>query len=247
MKPGYLLLSGFAVYLLVLLATVPGTVADACLRHASNGRLRIALAQGTLWAGTGQLEIRNADGRAVAGKSMVWRLQPGALLRAQLSYAVALDAEPTSFPVIISWSQIELANVSIRMPAAALGDSVPRLAPLALSGEVDILVSSFAFGRNGTRGSATLQWLTASSALSKVAPLGDYQFRFEGTGPEVKISLQTLKGPLQLDGQGSWASARQPVFLAIAHMPPQVQPQLAPFLRLIAAERGDGSFAWQLK
>ena len=66
-------------------------------------------------------------------------------------------------------------------------------------------------------------------------------------GAAVQASLRTLQGPLQLDGQGSWTSGRNPVFQGTARVPPQHQQQLAPLLRLIAVERGEGSFELQLK
>ncbi|HVR81057.1 MAG TPA: type II secretion system protein N, partial [Luteimonas sp.] len=134
----------------------------------------------------------------------------------------------------------------ISLPAAAL-DLVPKLAPLELTGEMNLQVPSLSIGRSATRGSATLQWRAAGSALSPVSPLGDYELRLEGEGPAVRATLHTLQGPLQLDGQGSWPNGRKPVFLATAQMPPEYQQRLAPFLRLITVERGDGSFEWQLK
>jgi len=45
----------------------------------------------------------------------------------------------------------------------------------------------------------------------------------------------------------SWTHGDSPAFLAMARVPPQHQQQLAPLLRLIAVERGDGSFELQLK
>lgn len=238
---------GVGAYAVALFATLPATLVDTRLRDASDGRLRIAEAEGTLWSGTGQLEVHDPVGRAGFAKRLAWRLQPGALLRARLAYEVELDAGSRSFPLTISWSRIELANADISLPAAALGLGVPALAPLELTGDVHLKVSSLSFahsatGENGMRGSATLQWRAAGSGLSPVSPLGDYELRFEGEGPTVRATLHTLRGPMQLDGQGSWAHGAKPMFLATAQMPPQLQPQLAPFLRLIAVERGDGSF-----
>jgi hypothetical protein len=71
--------------------------------------------------------------------------------------------------------------------------------------------------------------------------------RLEGEGPAVRATLHTLQGPLRLDGKGSRTHGDSPAFLAMARIPPQHQQQLAPLLRLIAVERGDGSFELQLK
>lgn len=238
---------GLGAYALALIATAPATLADAGLQRASHGRLRLAEAQGTLWSGSGQIEIRDTGGRTGVAKRLAWRLRPGALLRARLAYEVELDPGHRPFPVTIFWSRIELVNADIRLPAAALGLGVPKLAPLELTGEVQLQVSSLSIGRSATRGSATLQWRAAGSALSPVSPLGDYELRLEGEGPAVRATLHTLQGPLRLDGKGSWTHGDSPAFLAMARVPPQHQQQLAPLLRLIAVERGNGSFELQLK
>ena len=238
---------GLAIYALALIVTAPATLVDAGLRNASDGKLRVTQAQGTLWSGTGQLDIRDADGRTGVVKHVSWRLRPGALLRAHLTYEIELDPGTRPFPLTISWSRIELGNANISLPAAALVYDLPTLAALGITGDVSIQVSSLSIGRHDTRGRATLQWRTASSALSPISPLGDYELRLDGDGHVVRASLHTLRGPLQLDGQGAWPSGTKPAFLATAHIPQAFQQRLAPFLRLIAVESADGSFAWQLK
>lgn len=247
MKRWSLLATGLGVYALALIATTPATWVDAVLQRATDGRLRLAEAQGTLWSGSGQIEIRDAGGRTGIAKSLAWRVVPESVLRGHLVCEVGLEQAAKRFPVTISLSRIELANADISLPAAALGLAVPKLAPLELTGEVQLQVSSLTIGHSSTRGSATLQWRAAGSALSPVSPLGDYELRLEGEGPAVRATLRTLQGPLQLDGKGSWTHGDSPAFLAIARIPLQHQQQLAPLLRLIAVERGDGSFELQLK
>ena len=247
MKRWGLLAIGLGVYALALIATAPATLMDAGLRRASDGRLRLAEAQGTLWSGSGQLEIRDAGGRTGVAKNFSWRVVPESLLRGHLVCEVGLEQATKRFPVTISLSRIELANADISLPAAALGLGVPKLAPLGLTGDVLIHVASLSIARDGMQGNATLQWRAAGSALSPVSPLGDYELRLEGEGSAVRVSLRTLQGPLQLDGKGSWTHGNSPAFLATASVPPQYQEQLAPLLRLIAVERGEGSFELQLK
>jgi len=244
----WMLATGLGTFFaMALIATAPATLLDARLRDASNGRLRIAEAQGTLWSGTGLLELRDERGRSGLARTLAWRLTPAALLRARLGYEVELGPLSRPFPVTISWSRIELAEADISLPAVALGHVVPKLATLGLTGDMNLRIPRLSIGRDSTQGDATVQWRSAGSALSPVAPLGDYELRIRGEGSTVRTTLHTLAGPLQLDGQGAWASGRKPEFLATAHMAPQFRQQLAPFLRLIAVERGDGSFEFRLK
>jgi general secretion pathway protein N len=246
MKRWSLLAIGLGAYVLALIATAPATLVDAGLQRASDGRLRLAEAQGTLWSGSGQIEIRDTLGRTGVAKSLAWRVVPESLLRGRLVGEVALDDSSKRFPVTLSLSRIELANADISLPAAVLGLGVPKLAPLGLTGEVLIHVTSLSIARDGMEGNATLQWRAAGSTLAPVSPLGDYEIRLDGEGMTVHAFLRTLEGPLRLDGKGSWTHGDSPAFLAVAHVPPQHQQQLAPLLRLIAVERGEGSFELQL-
>lgn len=247
MKHWRLLATGLGVYALALVATAPATLVDAGLRRASDGRLRLAEAQGTLWSGAGQVEIRDAGGRSGVARRFVWRVALESLLRGHLVCLVGLGQSASRFPVTLSLSGIKLAKANISLPAAVLGLAVPKLAPLGLTGDVLIHVGSLSISRERLAGNATLQWRSAGSALSPVFPLGDYELRIEGEGSAVRVTLHTLQGPLQLDGKGSWTHGDSSMFLAMARVPPQHQHQLVPLLRLIAVERGDGRFELQLK
>lgn len=238
---------GLAVFVLGLIVTAPATLIDARLTQASSGMLRLAEASGTLWSGTGQIEILDANRRSGIAKRITWNLRPLYLLRGKLRYEVNLDRAPRNFPVTITLSGFEIEDADINLPAAALGLGIPKLAPLGLGGDMLLHIPRLALRRNSIQGNAMLSWRGAGSAYTQVSPLGDYELRLAGNGTAVLASLRTLQGPLQLDGEGSWSSGRNPAFSATASIPPQHQQQLAPLLRMIAVERGDGSFVMQIK
>ena len=238
---------GLGAYAAALIALAPATLIDERLQRASDGRLRLASAEGSLWSGAGWLEIRNADDRAGVAKRLAWRVLPESLLRARLVAEVELDQAARPFLVTLSLSRMEIADARISVPAAVLGLGVPRLAPLRLSGEVLLDIPHPSFERGRMDGDATLQWRAAGSALTPISPLGDYEVHFKAAGPTVHAALSTLEGPLLLEGTGTWSHGAPPSFLAIARVPAQHQEQLAPLLRLIAVERGAGIFELQLK
>ncbi len=246
MKLRYLIAIGLFVYAVAVIATAPATLIDAGLQRTSDGRLRLAEAQGPLWSGSGQIEVRDSGGRIGVAKNVVWRFLPESLLRGHLVCEVGLDQSAKRFPVTISLSRIELANADISLPARVLGLGVPKLAPLGLTGDVLLHVASLTIERKEMRGNATLQWRDAGSVLAPISPLGDYELRLDGEGATVHAYLRTIQGPLRLEGKGSWANGNHPVFLATARVPAQHQQQLAPLLRLIAVDRGEGSFELQL-
>ena len=237
---------GVAAYALGLIATAPATLIDARLQQASDGGLRLAAASGTLWSGTGLIEIRDANRRAGIAKSIAWRIRPAYLLQGKLLYEITLDHAIQHFPLTISLSRIEVADADINLPAAALSLGVPKLAPLELTGDMLLHIARLAFGRGSVHGNATLQWRGAGSAFTRISPLGDYELRLESEGATVRASLRTLQGPLQLDGQGSWTRGANPAFLGTARIAPEQRQQLAPLMRMIALERGEGNFELQL-
>ncbi len=229
-------------YAVSLIATAPATLAGARLQEASGGRLRLAEAQGTLWSGAGQLEVRDASGRSGMATRLAWRLRPDALRRAQLGYEVELGPDIQPFLTTIGWSRIEIANADISVPAAALSLGVPRLAPLGLTGEVQIQVANLSVARESMQGAATLRWRGAGSTLTPISPLGEYEMRLTAAGRAVHATLSTLEGPLQVEGNGTWSKSAPLNFLAVARVPAQFLEQLAPLLRLIAVERNAGEF-----
>jgi general secretion pathway protein N len=224
----------------------PASLIDSGLEQATERRLRLTDTRGTLWSGTGQLEMRDRTQRTAVARSIAWRVLPRYFLRGQLRVEVVLDQAAKPFPVTVSVSQIELADADINLPAAALALGEPKLAPLGLTGDVLLHVARLALKRNAVEGSATLQWRGAGSSFTRVSPLGNYELRFEGEGTTVRAFLRTLEGPLQLDGKGSWTSGGNPAFLGSARIAPEQRQQLAPLMRLIAVERGDGNFELRL-
>lgn len=248
MKRWSLLAVGLGIYAAGLVAMAPATLVDAGLSSASNSRLRLADASGTVWAGAAQLEIRDYAGRPGIAKRISWRVLPESLWRGRLVCEIVLDhATDRPFPMAISPSKFELTNAELEFPAAGLAVALSQLAPLRLTGDVVLHVSSLIVGHNNVRGNATLQWRAAGSAFSPVSPLGNYELRLDGEGTAVHVSLRTLQGPLQLDGKGSWTNRGNAEFLAIAQVPPEQREQLSPLLRLISVQRDEGSFELQLK
>ncbi|WP_124951705.1 type II secretion system protein N [Sulfuriferula thiophila] len=238
---------GLAVYTLAIIITAPATLMDTALQRISQGKLRLVETQGTLWSGTGQLEIRDTSGRAGGAQSLAWHMQPASLLRGHLVYLLNLAQSTQPVTVTLSVSQVEITNADINLPATVLGLAIPKLAPLGLSGDLSLHVANLTFASDRMQGNTSLQWRDAGSAFTTVSPLGDYELTLNGDGATTHALLRTLQGPLKLDGKGTWANGDKPNFLATAQVPPQQQQQLDPLLRLIAVTRGAGSYELQLK
>lgn len=248
MKRWQLVAAGLAAYALGLIATAPATLLDAGVQRLSSERLRLADAKGTLWSGTATLEFRDASRQSAIAKQVAWRVLPASLLLGRLECEIGIDRAPKRFRLTLTPSRIEIAEADLNLPAAALSLAVPKLAPLKLYGGMLLQVPRLSFGDGVLRGSATLRWSGAGSAITSVAPLGDYVLQLESEGGnQVRATLRTLQGPLQLEGRGAWTLGANPAFEATALVPPVHLQELGRLLRLIAIDRGGGRFDLQLK
>jgi len=170
-------LAGVLAYAACVLALAPATLVDAGLQRASDGRVRLAEARGTLWSGSGQIEIRDAGGSAGLGNSLSWQFEPRALLRGALRFELDLGAALKRFPVTISRSGIDIGEAQFVVPAAVLGLAVRRLALLKPTGDLVVRTSALSLRAGALSGNALVQWHAAGSPLSPVSPLGDYELR----------------------------------------------------------------------
>ncbi len=241
---------GFVIYIIWLVVMMPATVMDTALKASTGGRLRIAEAQGTIWSGSGQIELLDTSKQFGIARHLAWRFLPASLLRGRLVCDVELDDAARRFPITVSLTRLDIGQADLTVPASALGLGVPKLAPLGLTGDLALHVASLSLpiaGSGGVKGNATLQWRRAGSKLAPVSLLGDYALQFAGEGETLHAELLTLDGPLQLTGRGSWPYRANPAFDATARVAPELQQQLAPLLRLIALDRGNGNFELQLK
>jgi general secretion pathway protein N len=247
MRHRSLLAIGAGFYLATFIAQAPATLVDAGLHAASNGQLRLARAQGTVWAGAGTIEFRDAAAGNAIAEDVSWRVLPESLWRGRLVGEVVLERAARHVRIAVSTSKVEIASGEIHLPAAALAFAEPRLKPLRLSGDVLLRVESLSVWREGMQGYVTLQWRNAGSAFSPVTPIGSYELRLDGRGNSIQAFLSTLQGPLQLEGSGTWSAGNRSDFQATVLVPPQHREQFTPLLRLISVQRDEGTFELQPK
>jgi general secretion pathway protein N len=237
---------GLGFYAVGLITLAPASLLDSRLAQESHGRVRLAEARGTLWGGSGRLEVQNSDGRSAYSSALTWRFSLASFLRARLVYDVALGRPAVRFRLAASPSRVELARIDVHLPAGVLGLVVPKLAVLELSGDLRLQARDLIVGSGYLRGDASLRWLSAGSGLTPVSPLGAYELRVDGNGVSGQIRLHTLQGPLRLEGGTDWRSGERPTLVATALVPPEYRDKLSPLLRLIAVERGPGRFELRL-
>ena len=247
MKAWAWLAAGTCLYAVSLLALAPARLLDARLDETSNDHLRLASSEGTLWSGNGLAELRDQTGSRRWAAPLSWRLRPAALLAGRLDFELATDPPVSVSAMSVSRSKIGFSGVDIRLPAATLAAGLPDMAGWGVAGEIRLVADQLAFGPGQTAGGLTLHWQAAGSSLSPVSPLGDYALDVKGQDHGWQASLRTTAGPLQISGEGAWRPGADARFEATAVVPPALRAELSPFLRLLASERSDGQFHWQLR
>ncbi|HVY07573.1 MAG TPA: type II secretion system protein N [Burkholderiales bacterium] len=247
MKKGLLVALAAGLYLAALLVLLPAGMVDFALQRATDGRLRLADAQGTVWKGSGTIEVRDTANRSALSKGIEWHVRPESLWRARLVCEVVLARDGSRFVVSALPSSVEIYDAVLTLPMAVLTLAEPRLKPLRLSGDLKVQSDKLAIAQNSLRGLVKLQWRDAGSELSPVSPIGGYELRLDGQGDAVQALLTTLQGPLQLDGSGSWRKGGNLNLQATMRVPEPYREQLAPLLRLFSFQRDEGTFELQLK
>jgi general secretion pathway protein N len=87
-------------------------------------------------------------------------------------------------------------------------------------------------------GGLQIEWREAQSALSPVAPLGSYRLQIAGAGDTARVQLDTLRGPLRLQGSGTVKGGRIS-FKGVASADPQMRPALIGLISVLGRRVGD--------
>jgi general secretion pathway protein N len=87
-------------------------------------------------------------------------------------------------------------------------------------------------------GDLQIDWREAQSALSTVAPLGSYRLQVTGAGDTARLQLDTLRGPLHLQGSGTVKAGRVS-FKGRASADPDMRPALIGLIGVLGVRVGD--------
>ena len=247
MKTRAIVLIGAAAYLAFLVALVPASFVADRITAATQHRVAIADAGGTLWNGAARIRFTVAGGWLDLD-SFEWRFAPARLLAGRLAF----DAKAMA-PGLEVHAQVargpgdwELRDVTANATVASLATLAPVAARWRPEGRLAAAVPSWQWNDRGARGEATIEWRDAAVSLSEVKPLGSYRIVATGDGGAAALALSTIAGALQVSGKGSAG----PVELRLsgdARAEPSVAKALEPLLDLMGPRRPDGSRALELR
>ena len=208
-----------------MVAFAPARWAAWAVMQASEGRVVLGQAQGTVWSGRARVTLTGGPGSRDAltlPGPLDWRLGwAGTAARLVLHHPetmpapVALQFQPNLTGGALSLPQRPGADAAplVQWPAAwlaALGTPWNTLQPsgqLRLSSPGATL--QWGQGRWRLEGSVVLEAADMASRLSTLNRLGSYRALIAGAGTDgATLQLGTLDGALQLSGTGQWSGGR---------------------------------------
>jgi general secretion pathway protein N len=257
------LTAGVLCALGVLVVSAPAVWLDWGVAQATQGRVRLAQAQGTVWNGSARIvlaDLRDArqtqsdlggrsdraerSGGALAGLSIPgafsWALQPGALLSGRIELDLRHSSQTLPSRISAGLSGVAITRGAMSLPSLALerlGSPWNSLRPAA---SVQLAWDDWQFDPQGrARGRVVVELSGVSAAVSSVRPLGTYRGELVSSGEQARVILSTLTGPLHLEGNGQWTRRSGLSMTAQAWADPQESDRLQPMLSLMGRREGD--------
>jgi general secretion pathway protein N len=205
------------VMIITIAATLPAAWLAPVIEQQTGRRLSLGDAAGSVWHGSAFLGAVSTSDPAAPLTPLLpgrfhWRLSPMVLL-GRVALHIDND-EALSQPADLrgSWYRWQVTPSALSLPAdrlAALGAPLNTVQP---SGRMRLSWETLTLSRaaEGLRieGRMQLDMTEIASALSPVKPLGAYQLQVDWRGVRAQLRLNTLSGPLQLQGSGFLVNGR---------------------------------------
>ncbi|QDL56667.1 type II secretion system protein N [Rhodoferax aquaticus] len=208
--------------LLCTLVFAPARWLAGAVSAISQDRVQLRAPQGTVWQGSAQL-LLSAGADSVTSTQLPsrlqWRLRPhadGFALDLAADCCLSGTWQWTITPHLDGLT-LRLGDLSpsapLHWPAALLTGLGTPWNTLQLQGEMQATVQQFALQMHGNTvlftGQLQLDALDLSTSLSTLKPMGSYRVQLLGTqqgrNTPPTLTLSTLQGELQLQGQGDWS------------------------------------------
>lgn len=232
-----------------VLVFAPASWLAAGLAQASAERVRLLDPRGTVWQGSGLLQLTGGAGSrdvAVLPGRVQWHLQPRWSGLAATLRADCCTPEPLRLDLALQPRGAVLGvdgGGTSDWPTGLLAGLGAPWNTLQLDGRLVLRTEGlrlhWAAGRLELDGAAELLARDVASALSPLKPLGSYRLRVEG-GATPTLSLQTVEGALQLSGAGRWVGQRLH-FQGEARAAPEREAALSNLLNLLGRRNGPRS------
>jgi hypothetical protein len=233
---------GLVFYLLFLIIEMPASWFAWGLNRYTQGTVRLDPTAGSLWGGKGRLVVYYPPTTPHELGHTEWRINPLWLIagRVQLALQTSHQDRQIKTTLGVARNSFMLKDTEAEFPAPFVARIYPPLSLISPQGKVRISTAELILAPEMVEGAAVLEWLNAGSSLSSVQPLGDYRVDITGADKNANIKLTTLRGALELAGQGSWQVLNGQIQFNGSAQPRDRSEDLAPLLMLLGNDQGGG-------
>ncbi len=230
----------------VLLARLPAAWIAPQFARATQGHVNLVDAAGSLWQGSATLMLsagHDATGATLLPGRIEWQTAFWPLFTGRVRMQMRQTrAMPDPIEVEATPKSATVTAGAIAVPASLLAGLGAPFNTLDFDGNVRLRWTPWRTFGNDAFGRLTVSLADMSSRISLVKPLGSYEVVVEARGASSTLNLSTQKGPLMLNGHGTF-SAASTVFEGTASAAPEQRDNLAGLLNLLGRPTGPGMVA----
>ena len=187
------------VVVVAFVALAPATWADRRLANATDGRLRISDAEGTVWRGRGEL----SDGRGAWRMPVAWHVAPSSVARGAIEVELDStgDLNGARGGVTVADGTVALRAFTMRVPASTIRSFIPSVLPVQAGGEWIVEAPSFRYGGGATEGALDIRWDRARIAIGTATlDIGNVRLRMRPQGGQLAGTVENSGGDVQVRG-----------------------------------------------
>ena len=246
---GKFFLVGLVFYFIFLIVQAPAYVLNQFLSQATQNQIVLEKPTGTVWRGSAsRLVIQAPLGARIPFDVVHWKLLPLSLLRGELALnlSIANARYPARGTFAFAKQRIHVKNLQAQLPPAALLAFAPQFNIWQPGGQFSVKADDFLLTQTEIKGAAEILWVNATLNLVKIQPVGTYKLTVLGTSQGADVSLNTLAGPLDIQGTGQWSQNQRLRFSGVAKARSHGE-QLAPLLKIMGQEEGNGLYKIAIK
>ena len=235
---------GLAFYLVFLVVYIPADWLAWGLARTTKGIIHIDQPTGSVWHGAGKLTVYYPQTTPNDFGQAQWTIDPLWLITGQLQIHAesATNATKLQGTMRLGRNRVLFSDVSLTLPAERVGVLYPPVALANPQGQFSLHTRELNISPSAVEGGAELLWQNAASALSTVKPLGEYKLEMTGQNKTANLKLSTVRGDLELTGQGQWHLLDSGILQFNGTVLPRGHTEeLEPLLQLLGNAQGNGA------
>lgn len=199
-------IGGFAMLLTgALLAQAPAWLVDTQLDKLTDGALRLAGCEGSIWSGGGTLTVIDPiKQQAQPWVGLNWDWRPWRLLQGEMAWRLRANGAPAGEIAVGlgGWRADELA---LNAPARFAMERIPHaFGRFGWHGEMALSTQRWRCDWHGRcDGDAQLRWIGVAADIFLGRPIGDYQIALQAQKGNIDLLWTTLGGETHVDAHGA--------------------------------------------